>query len=165
MHGPTSDSPIPESHDRESEIIPPTANQLRFVVLLMVVMLTSALLLTIMFAEYGLIALGIALSVSILLIKDQIVLRSRLNASTRSTATTRQTVCTSLNEATEPLPFRQRLADYLHVPESEVLAPRPQPDSTMPFWSAVPLARKPMVLKSVEFIRTILERIRATVRS
>jgi hypothetical protein len=164
MHEPTSDSPIPESHDREPEIIPPTANQLRFVVLLIVVMLTAALLLTIVFAEYGLIALGIAIAISLLLIKDQVELRSRLNASTRSTAPTRHNVRSTLGKTTEPRPFRQRLADYLHVPENEVLPPRPQPVSTMPFWSAVPLSRRPVVLKSVEFIRTILERIRATVR-
>jgi hypothetical protein len=127
-------------------------------------MLIAALLLTIVFAEYGLIALGIALSISLLLIKDQVELRSRLNASTRSTASTRHNVRSTLSETTEPRPFRQRLADYLRVPESEVLPPRPRPISAMPFWSAVPLTRRPVVLKSVEFIRTILERIRTTVR-
>jgi hypothetical protein len=165
MDGPTSDSPIPENHGRYSGTIPPPANQLRFVVLLIVVMLAAALLLIIMFAEYGLIALGIAIGISVLLIKDQVALRSRLNASTRSTASTRHSARSTFSETTEPLPFRQRLADYLHVPESEVLPPRPRPVSSMPFWSAVPLSRRPVVLKSVEFIRIILERIRATVRS
>lgn len=162
MHEPISDSPIRESHDRAPEIIPPAAKQLRFVALLIVVMLTAALLLTIVFAEYGLIALGIAIGISLLLIKDQAELRSRLNASTRSTASTRHNVRSTLSETTEPRPFRQRLADYLRVPESEVLPPRPV--SAMPFWSSVPLAHRPVVLKSVEFIRTILERIRTTVR-
>lgn len=164
MHGPTSESPNSESHDLIPEIISRAANQLRFVVLLIAVMLTTALLITMVFAEDGLIALGIAIGISLLLIKDQVELRNRLNASTRSAAPTRHNARSTLSETIEPRPFRQRLADYLRVPESEVLAPRPRPVSSMPFWSAVPLSRRPVVLKSVEFIRTILERIRTTVR-
>lgn len=165
MDGLTSDAPIPENHGRNLGTIPSAANQLRFVVLLIVVMLTAALLLIIMFAEYGLIALGIAIGFSALLIKDQVALRSRLNTSTRSIALIRDSVRSSFSETPEPLPFRQRLADYLHVPESEVLPPRPKPISTMPYWSAVQFTGQPVMLKSVEFIRAILERIRATVHN
>lgn len=63
-----------------------------------------------------------------------------------------------------PQSFRKRLSAYLHVPESEVLPLRPRPTSTMPFWSMVPLSQHTTVIKSVEFIRAILERIRHAVR-
>jgi hypothetical protein len=63
-----------------------------------------------------------------------------------------------------PQSFRKRLAVYLHLPENEVLPPRPQPTSTMPFWSMVPLSQHTTVMKSVEYIRAILERIRHAVR-
>lgn len=63
-----------------------------------------------------------------------------------------------------PQSFRKRLAVYLHLPESDVLPPRPRPTSTMPFWSMVPLSQHTTVMKSVEYIRAILERIRHAVR-
>lgn len=63
-----------------------------------------------------------------------------------------------------PSPFRHRLATFLQVPEDQVLAPRPRPVSSMPFWSSVPLAPRPIVIKTVEFIRAVLERIHAAVR-
>ena len=63
-----------------------------------------------------------------------------------------------------PRSFRQRLAAYLHLPESEVLPPRPRPTSTMSFWSSVPLTQRTTVMKSVDYIRAILERIRHAVR-
>jgi hypothetical protein len=63
-----------------------------------------------------------------------------------------------------PFPFRQRLAAFLQVPKGEVLVPRPRPVSSMPFWSSVPLSPRPIMNKSVEFIRAVLERIHAAVR-
>ena len=66
--------------------------------------------------------------------------------------------------AEPPEAFRKRLATYLHVPEGEVLVPRERPVSAMPFWSAVELPRRSTMAKSIEYIRQILLRIRATVR-
>jgi hypothetical protein len=63
-----------------------------------------------------------------------------------------------------PAPFRTRLATFLQVPEESVFSPRPRPVSSMPFWSSMPLSPRPIVMKSVEFIRAVLERIHAAVR-
>jgi hypothetical protein len=67
-------------------------------------------------------------------------------------------------EAEPPAPFPKRLANYLHVPESEVLEPRPRWVSSMPFWCAVILPQRSTLAKSVEYIRAMLRRIRAAVR-
>jgi hypothetical protein len=63
-----------------------------------------------------------------------------------------------------PATFRHRLATFLQMPEDQVLTPRPRPVSSMPFWSSVPLSPRPIVMKSVEFIRAVLERIHSAVR-
>jgi hypothetical protein len=63
-----------------------------------------------------------------------------------------------------PSPFRHRLATFLQVPEESVLIARPRPVSSMPFWSSVPLSPRPIVMKSAEFIRAVLERIHAAIR-
>lgn len=89
---------------------------------------------------------------------DYIAAHDRAQQATHETARSRQSL------PLQSSPFRQRLATYLHVPESEVLPPRPRPLSSMPFWSSVPLSPRPIVMKSVEFIRAVLERIHAAVR-
>jgi hypothetical protein len=66
--------------------------------------------------------------------------------------------------AEPPAPFQTRLANYLHVPESDVLEPRSRWVSSMPFWCAVILPQRSTLAKSVEYIRAVLRRIRATVR-
>lgn len=63
-----------------------------------------------------------------------------------------------------PARFSQRLASYLHVPESDVLAPRARWISSMPFWCAVIPPQRSTFAKSVEYIRAVLRRIRDSVR-
>jgi len=69
-----------------------------------------------------------------------------------------------IERSTPPPAFRRRLAAFLGRPESEVLVPRPRPASTMSFWSLVPLPQSATWIKSVAFMRRILERIRSAVR-
>ncbi len=66
-------------------------------------------------------------------------------------------------EPTSPLPFKQRLARYLHCDESELNNPRDVWVSKMAFWSATPLGSRHDP-KSARFIRRLLERIRKLVR-
>jgi hypothetical protein len=62
-----------------------------------------------------------------------------------------------------PPAFEQRLAAFLHCTTEELHAPRPRPQSTMPFWSIVDFASY-VGPKPAWIIRRILERIRATLR-
>jgi hypothetical protein len=76
----------------------------------------------------------------------------------------RRKACKTKTVQLPPAPFRHRLATFLQMPEDQVLAPRPRPVSSMPFWSSMTLSPRPIVMKSVEFIRAVLERIHAAVR-
>jgi hypothetical protein len=106
-----------------------------------------------------------AMLVAVLLLSPLIAWR-HIRGDGRWTGDGRSPIDVEVRPATReapPEPFRTRLAGYLHLPEQEVLAPRPRPASTMPFWSLVPLPQRATVMKSVEFMRAILERIRRAV--
>ncbi|MGD9637247.1 MAG: hypothetical protein AB7G28_26855 [Pirellulales bacterium] len=102
-----------------------------------------------------------ALMIGGIMLRDYLQAKGATRSSDRDEGiTTRRRI----SEPSVPSPFRVRLATFLHVPESEVLPARPRPVSSMPFWTSVPLSPRPIMMKSVEFIRDILERIHSAIR-
>jgi len=102
-----------------------------------------------------------ALPIAALILRDYRAAQEKSRAASRGK---RKSARSQGTPSEPPTPFRQRLAKYLHVSENEVLSPRPRPASSMPFWSSVPLSPGRIVMKSVEFMRAVLERIHAAVR-